>query len=52
MLLPISGSYCYKMLINAETYEIYYFSRHKISKKFGAGFLPEDIKRINSYRNR
>ena len=46
------GSYCYKMLINAETYEIYYFSRHKISKKFGAGFLPEDIKRINSYRNR
>ena len=46
------GSYCYKMLINAETYEIYYYSRHKISKKFGAGFLPEDIKRINSYRNR
>ena len=46
------GSYCYKMLINAETYEIYYFSRHKISKKYGAGFLPEDIKRINSYRNR
>ena len=46
------GSYCYKMLIKAETYEIYYFSRHKISKKFGVGFLPEDIKRINSYRNR
>ena len=46
------GSYCYKMLINAQTYEIYYFSRHKISKKFGVGFLPEDIKRINSYRNR
>ena len=46
------GSYCYKMLINAETYEIYYFSRHKISKKYGVGFLPEDIKRINSYRNR
>ena len=46
------GSYCYKMLINAETHEIYYFSRHKISKKFGVGFLPEDIKRINSYRNR
>lgn len=46
------GSYCYKMLINAETYEIYYYSRHKISRKFGAGFLPEDIKRINSYRHR
>ena len=48
----LPGSYCYKMLINAETHEIYYYSRHKISKKYGAGFLPEDIKRINSYRNR
>lgn len=46
------GSYCYKMLVNAQTHEIYYFSRHKISKKFGVGFLTEDIKRINSYRNR
>ena len=46
------GSYCYKMLINAQTHEIYYFSRHKISKKYGIGFLTEDIKRINSYRNR
>ena len=48
----LPGSYCYKMLINAETHEIYYYSRHKISKKYGAGFLPEDIKRINSSRNR
>lgn len=46
------GSYCYKMLINAQTHEIYYFSRHKISKKYGVGFLTEDIRRINSYRNR
>lgn len=46
------GSYCYKMLVNAQTHEIYYFSRHKISKKYGVGFLTEDIKRINSYRNR
>jgi hypothetical protein len=46
------GSYCYKMLINAQTHEIYYFSRHKISRKYGVGFLTEDIKRINSYRNR
>ena len=46
------GSYCYKMLINAQTHEIYYFSRHKISKKYRVGFLTEDIKRINSYRNR
>ena len=46
------GSYCYKMLINAQTHEIYYYARHKISKKYGVGFLIEDIKRINSYRNR
>lgn len=46
------GSYCYKMLVNAQTHEIYYYARHKISKKYGVGFLVEDIKRINSYRNR
>ena len=46
------GSYCYKMLVNAQTHELYYFSRHKISKKYGVGFLVEDIKRINSLRNR
>lgn len=46
------GSYCYKMLINAMTYEIFYYSRHKITKKHGPGFLAEDIRRINSYRNR
>lgn len=46
------GSYCYKMLVNAQTHEIYYYARHKISKKYGVGFLIEDIKRINSFRNR
>lgn len=46
------GSYCYKMLVNAHTHEIYYYARHKISKKYGVGFLIEDIKRINSFRNR
>ena len=46
------GSYCYKMLINAQTHELYYFRRHKISKKFGPGFLAEDITRVNSYRGR
>lgn len=49
---PQPGSYCYKMLINTETNELYYYRRHKISKKFGPGFLAEDIKRINSYRGR
>lgn len=49
---PQPGSYCYKMLINTQTNELYYYRRHKISKKFGPGFLAEDIKRINSYRGR
>ena len=46
------GSFCYKMLINTETHELYYFRRHRITKKLGPGFLAEDIKRINSYRGR
>ena len=44
------GSYCYKMLIDNQTHKLYYFRKHRISKKVGAGFLEEDIKRISSYR--
>ena len=40
------GSFCYKMLIDPQTNTLYYFRKHKISKKFGAGFLAEDVKRI------
>ncbi len=47
---PVVGSYCYKMLINSETYELFYFDRHRITKKLGAGFLPNDIKKIATYR--
>ncbi|MBR5299853.1 MAG: hypothetical protein IKU36_06350 [Bacteroidales bacterium] len=43
---PVKGSYCYKMLIDAQTHELYYYRRHKISPKAEAGFLPEDIERI------
>jgi len=49
-LNPIAGSLCYKMLINTETYELYFFKKHKITKKYGAGFLTEDVKKIASYR--
>ena len=45
-----NGSYCYKMLIDAQTHTLYYFKRHKISKKDGVGFLAEDIKKISSHR--
>ena len=44
------GSYCYKMLIDAGTHELYYFRRHKISKRDGVGFLAEDMKKIASHR--
>ena len=40
------GSYCYKMLIDAQTYGLYYYRKHRLSKKVGPGFLEEDIKRI------
>ncbi len=47
---PESGSYYYKMLIDSETHKLYYFRKHKISKKSGYGFLPEDIMRITATR--
>jgi hypothetical protein len=49
---PTAGSYCYKMLIHPESHKLYYFRKHKISKKFGPGFLQEDIIRINNQRGR
>lgn len=49
---PVAGSYCYKMLISPESHKLYYFRKHRISKKYGAGFLKEDIIRINKQRGR
>lgn len=46
-----NGSYCYKMLIDAETHELYYYRRHRISKRFGPGFLLEDLERIAAICN-
>ena len=46
------GSYCYKMLIDPQTSTLYYFRKHKMSKKFGAGFLAEDVKRITAPRKK
>ena len=40
------GSFCYKMLIDPQSNTLYYFRKHRISKKFGPGFLAEDVKRI------
>ena len=44
------GSFCYKMLIDPQSNTLYYFRKHKISKKFGPGFLAEDIRRITAVR--
>ena len=47
---PVAGSFCYKLLIDANNHELYYFRKHKIGKKSGCGFLAEDIKRITAPR--
>lgn len=47
---PQPGSFCYKMLIDTQTHELYYFKRHRITKKDGAGFLANDLRRIYSVR--
>jgi hypothetical protein len=41
-----AGSWCYKYLFEAETQQLYFVSRHKLSAKKGAGFLAEDLKKI------
>lgn len=41
-----NGSWCYKMLVDARTHTLCYFRRHRISDRFGPGFLPEDLDRI------
>ena len=46
------GSYCYKMLFDPQSSTLYYFRKHKISNKFGPGFLAEDIKRICAPRKK
>lgn len=46
------GSYCYKMLIDNQTHKLYYFKKHRITKKTGAGFLAEDLRRILSFRTK
>ncbi len=47
---PVVGSYCYKMLFDAETHMLYFYRKHRITKQFGVGFLPKDIKDITLYR--
>ncbi|MBR4740084.1 MAG: hypothetical protein IK074_02855 [Bacteroidales bacterium] len=45
-IFPEKGSYCYKMLFEADTHSLIYLTKHKIDAKKGVGFLPEDIRKI------
>ncbi len=45
-----NGSFCYKMLIDSATHKLYYYRKHRISKKNGVGFLPSDINTITVKR--
>ena len=45
-IFPEKGSYCYKMLFEADTHSLIYLAKHKIDAKKGVGFLPEDIRKI------
>ncbi|MBR5856147.1 MAG: hypothetical protein IKY70_02610 [Bacteroidales bacterium] len=40
------GSYCYKMVISADSHDIFYYRKQKVNSKNPKGFLPEDIKKI------
>lgn len=44
---PTKGDYCYKMLFDAETHCLVYLAKHKIDARHGAGFLPDEIKRLS-----
>lgn len=46
------GLFCYKMLIDTQSHRLYFFKRHKITKKTGPGFLKDDIIRITAGRGR
>jgi hypothetical protein len=45
-----NGSYCYKMLIDTQTHKLYYFKKHRINTKYGAGFADFDLRSIATTR--
>ena len=47
---PVDGSVCYKMLIGSDDHRLYWFKKHRISARQGAGFLTSDLKAINLIR--
>lgn len=47
---PQPGSLCYVMIIDAGTYELYYYKKHIVSKNTNTGFLKSDINKITYSR--
>ncbi len=47
---PVSGSVCYKMLIGADDHRLYWYKKHTISPRLGAGFLESDLRSIKLLR--
>ena len=47
---PVNGSVCYKMLIGADNHKLYWYKKHRISSRLGAGFLESDLKAIKLLR--
>ena len=45
-----AGTWSYKMLLEADTDNLYYIRKHKVGAKSAAGFLAEDLKRISRKR--
>ncbi len=42
-VLPVNGDAFYVYLVDASTFELYYFKKHKVSSKYGCGLMEEDL---------
>ena len=43
---PVPGSWCFKMLFEANSHRLFYITRHRITDTRGAGFLDGDLRKI------
>ena len=49
-LFPSNGSWSYVMLFEAESEELFYVGKHKISDRKGAGITPDELRQITRRR--
>lgn len=49
---PEEGDWCYKMLIGADDHKLYYYKKHRITGRNGAGFLESDVKALGRNRRK